>query len=323
MTSQDNETIKKHYAEKALPATIILSKGNGEIGDQLLQFCENLQQLAPHITVKKNSDIAFEEPVIVVGRHQNIAYYALPTGKILPLFLEALDRMADEGAVLPEALNKLINEVDLPVGLKLYVASQCPHCPHVLRKIQTVASETAMIRLQVINVDLFPDHAQNDSIRSVPTLILDEQIRWTGQVSEAEVLAICANRDPSQLSADSLRQIVEDGNAAQVSAMMTERDQVFPALVELLIHPRWSVRLGAMVTAEYLADDAPGLGGHLCSMLWERFPDLSTQVQGDVVHLFGLVTNEDTQSYLQSIVAGSYNDEVKDAAAEVLAELDE
>lgn len=293
------------------------------MGDQLSRFCEELKRLAPHITIKMDSDIAFEGPVMVVGRHKNIAYYAIPTNKMLRLFLDALDTAGETQYERNADIDEQLKRIDLPAALKLYVADQCPHCPQVIRQIQVLAAKSPLVRLKIMNAGLFPERAQTDQIRSVPTLILDDQFRWIGQVNTQELLKLCSNRDPSKLSADSLRQLVESGDAARVATMMAESDQIFPALVDLLIHPRWSVRLGAMVAAEYLADEAPELGLALCRMLWDLFAELSPQVQGDVTHLFGLVDTDVTRENLKAIASSTFDEEVKASAAEVLAEMED
>lgn len=290
------------------------------MGEKLSVFCDELKRLAPHITLKKDSDIAFEGPVIVVGHHKNIAYYAIPKNKILKLFLDAVDTA---GTMHNKRNDDIEQHIDLPADLKLYVADQCPHCPQVIRQIQDLAAKTPLVRAKIMNAELFPDQAQTDQISSVPTLILDDQFRWIGQVNPQELFKLCSNRDPSKLSADSLRQLVENGDAPRVAAMMVESDQIFPAVVKLLTHPRWSVRLGAMVAAEYLADDAPHLGLSLCRRLWDQFEELEPQIQGDVTHLFGLADTDATRGYLQHIATGVFDEEVKASAAEVLAEMGE
>jgi len=322
LNPEDLKTIRAHRSDDLPQAKIILSKGKKEIGEKFSRFCEQLQREAPHVTIKKDSDIAFEDPVMVIGRHENIAYQILPTGKFLALFLDALNTEpgADHGP--SGATDDTPHPVELPAGLKLYVADQCPHCPKMLLQMQALANSTPMIRLRVINAELFQEGVRNDNIKSVPTLILDDRFRWTGQVTTEEIIKICANRDPSQLSADSLRQLIEDGHAAQVAYMMIESEKVFPVLIDLLTHQRWSVRLGAMVAAEYLADEAPALGLGLCQLLWSDFPDLEPPVQGDVTHIFGLLNDEMTRDYLRTIVKGEYDDEVKEAAEEALAEME-
>jgi glutaredoxin len=322
VTPQDLKTIHAYPFKDPSETKIAFSKGEGETGDRFAAFCDQLKKAAPHISIKHDSDLPFEAPVLVSGRNANIAYHTLPSGKLLPLFLESLDNPFDAGPLPAEATEPPPRSIDLPAGFKLYVADQCPHCPQTLRQLQVLADANPMIRLRVIDAQGSADMARDDNIRSVPTLILDDRFRWTGPVKTEELLTICADRDPSSLSADSLRQLVEDGQAPQVAAMMTECGQLFPAFIDLLVHPRWSVRLGAMVTVEYLADDAPELGRRLCRSLWQTFSDLTIQVQGDVTHIFGLFDDPQTKGYLQTITKGDFDDEVKDAAAEALDEME-
>jgi thiol-disulfide isomerase/thioredoxin len=321
VTPEDLKTIHAYPFKNPSETKIAFSEGEGETGVRFAAFCDQLKKAAPHIAIKHDSDLPFEAPVLVSGRNANIVYHTLPTGKMLPLFLESLDSPLDAGAFTGETTEPLLQSIDLPAEFKLYVADQCPHCPQTLRQLQALADAYPMIRLRVINAEGSADMARDDKIKSVPTLILDDRFRWTGQVKTEELLTICADRDPSSLSADSLRQLVEDGQAPQVAAMMTESGQLFPALIDLLVHPRWSVRLGAMVTVEYLTDDAPDLGRHLCRSLWQTFPDLTIPVQGDVTHIFGLLNDPQTRGYLQTIIKGDFDDEVRKAAAEALDEM--
>ena len=108
--------------------------------------------------------------------------------------------------------------------------------------------------------------------------------------------------------------------AERVATMMLDSDKIFPGLIELLIHERWSVRLGAMVTAEYLAAGSGPLSITLCDMLWQRFPDLTDQVRGDVVHVLGEIPCDVNQTRLMKIASGAFGDTAKEAAVEVLAE---
>lgn len=276
-------------------------------------------QLNPLIQLKKDSDIPFQEPVMVIGRHNNIAYHAVPAGKLLNLFLQALSddsrRQADE---LGEDIAHQLSQINLPVVLKSYVATKCPHCPEAVKRLQILAAGSSMIRLRIINAELFPQWSRADQIRSVPTIILDNQFRWTGTLQLKELLTMSLERDPSQLSSASLRQIIEDGDAQRVANMMAESGQVFPALIELLAHERWSVRLGAMVAAEYLADQAPSLALELADQLWDCFSGLTAQAQGDVLHVIGQVRSQKTRSCLEKVISGDYDETVIEAASEIL-----
>lgn len=322
MTPQDIEIIRKFHLHQDQAPVITLSAGTEAIGRQMSRFCDELRQLNPLIKLKKDSDIPFQEPVMVIGRHNNIAYHAVPTGKLLHLFLQALieDSRKQEDE-LGEDLAHQLSQLNLPVALKSYVATQCPHCPEAVWRLQILASGSSMIRLRIINAELFPEWTQADQIRSVPTIILDDQFRWSGNLQLKELLTMSLERDPSQLSSASLRQIIEDGDAQRVANMMVESGQVFTALVELLTHERWSVRLGAMVAAEYLADQAPSLALELSDQLWRCFSDIAEQTQGDVLHVIGQIKSQKTRSYLEKVISGSYGITVKEAAFEILNDL--
>lgn len=320
MQPQDEQLIRQwSFAESESPPTIILAKEKSDIGDQMTQFCDQIKTLNPVIHIKKDGDLSFPAPVLVVGQHHNIAYQAVPGGKILERFLEALQINAPN---LDPRIDSQVQNLDLPVNLKLYVASQCPHCPQCLRQVQSIASANPLIRLRIINAELFSQAAQNDQIRSVPTLILDDQVRWSGEIHLEELLNQCIQRDPARLSPASLRQLIEVGDADRLAAMMITSEKLFPGLVELLVHPRWSVRLGAMVTAEYLTEEAPSLGLELCNLLWKRFDQLAPSVQGDVLQVLGQIPCDTTRDCLHSILSGKYNAEVITVAKEVLEEMD-
>jgi hypothetical protein len=322
MTPQDEQMIRQALFLEADPLpTIVHARDKGDAGEELALFCDRLREMVPGLKIKNDSDIPFPAPVLAVGRHGNIGYQVALSGKLLGCFLDALDDAAQQDAGSDPRVDDQLKAIDLPVILKLYVAAQCPHCPQSIRQLQALAAQSPLIRLRVVDAALFPGEAQTDQIRSVPTLILDDQYRWTGAVNTEELISLCVQRDPAQLSAGSLRQLIEAGDAARVAGMMITAGKLFPAISDLLVHDRWSVRLGAMVTAEYLADEAPELSLELCRSLWERFPGLSPQIQGDVVQVLGQVDAEVTQGYLRSILSGDYDAEVRTVAREVLEEM--
>lgn len=321
MTPQDKQTIKQWAKNTVHPEKVVLASANGAEADAITRFGEQLKHLIPAISLRSDSDeIAFEPPAAVVGPHQNIGFQAVPSGKILKAFLTALQPQPSMGKALDHRTVQRLQKIDLPVDLTLYITPQCPHCPNTLHQLIPLACESRLIRLRIVDAQLFSNKSNKDQIKSVPTLLLDDHFRWSGKIDIDEVLTISIQRDPAGLSAGSLRQLIEDGQAERVATMMLDSKQIFPALIELLIHERWSVRLGAMVTAEYLAAGSEPLSLTLCDMLWQRFPDLTDQVRGDVVHVLGETPSDVNQTRLMKIASGAYGDTAKEAAAEVLAE---
>jgi alkyl hydroperoxide reductase subunit AhpF len=316
MTPQEIEAVSRWAAELRKPPRLALIPGEEGNRERFTEFAERMKALVPGLTVKKEDDAPFAGPAFLLGPHQNVAYRAIPEGLEMAPFLEALAGRDGAGELAPN-VQTLLGKLDLPLPLTLYISPFCPNCPTAVRRLTRLAAASAQIRLTIVDAALFAEQAQADNIRAVPTVILDESFRWTGDVDLAELLEIAIGRDPAKLSAASLRQMLEAGDAPKAARMMADRRALFPALLDLLTHPRWSVRLGAMVTVEYLVESAPEVAAGAITPLWERFAGLDRQAQGDVVQVLGQLTARDC---LQAIASGDFHAEVKEAAREELEE---
>lgn len=319
MTPNDQNLIRHWAAGLDTIPVIVLASADDDDGTQFESFCDRFKELAPTTVIKPAGDNPVPAPAIVVGPHGNVAYQAIPAGRELDPFLEILAMNgAGTTAQTPTGANQL-DRLDLPVLLKLYISPHCPHCPMVARQLLHLAASSSHIRLTIVDAEQFIENARQDQVRAVPTLILDDQFRWTGQVDTGEVIKMAINRDPAKMSADSLRQLIEAGQAPRVADMMVEHNKLFPALIDLIVDEKWPIRLGAMVTVEYLAADTPRLAGQLVAPLWERFENVGTPVQGDLTYLFGVINTDDAAHHLREIVAATKTDEVREAALEALA----
>jgi alkyl hydroperoxide reductase subunit AhpF len=318
MTPHDEQTILQWSAGQKSPATIRISRGEGEADERLVQFCDRFKALTAQVRLRTASEEAFRAPALIFGRHLNIAYQAVPEGKELPPFLKALSAAAELSETSPQ-LAVPSSRIELPAGLTLFISPQCPHCPGAVEQLAALADATPQLRLTIVDGELFAAQAAAHGIRSVPTLILDDHLRWSGPINLAEVIDQCIRRDPAKLSAASLRQMIENGEAARLAAMMTERGQIFPSLVDLLVHESWSIRLGAMVTVEYLADVSANLADGFIAPLWERFAGLTEPVQVDVVQTLAQFRNDVVKKHLKTIASGDFSPSVQQAAAEELA----
>jgi hypothetical protein len=318
MTPQDEQTILSWWAKNEPQAVVLLSRSEGAADAHLALFCDRLHALAPGVIIRRPSDERFRAPALIVGRHMNIAFQAVPTERELPPFLMALGQSAEDGAAEPP-LPEPAAQIELPADLTLFIATQCPHCPQAAMQLIALAGANPPIRLTIIDGVLFPEPAQAQAIRSVPTLILEDRVRWSGPLKMEEIVDQCIRRDPTQLSAASLRQIIETGDAPRLADMMTARGHIFPALTELLCHERWSVRLGAMVAMEYLSDDAPELAANFIPLLLARFGGLSETVQIDVVQVLAQTKNEAARVWLENLKVQQTHPSVREAVTEELA----
>jgi hypothetical protein len=219
-----------------------------------------------------------------------------------------------------QPFSSLLESLTLPAELKLYIAEQCPFCPAVVGSLLPLAISIDWIQMTVIDAGLHMEEAAANRIQSVPTLILDAQFRWTGAVKIQEVLEAVIHRDPSRLEADTLMHMIADGNAGLLSKMMLEKDMLFPALLDLLVHPKWPVRLGAMVALETIAAENPALAQKMAAPLWKRFDAADDKVKGDILYLLGEIDTGGSIGRIQDVLNrnADYDAEIIEAAEEAL-----
>ena len=159
------------------------------------------------------------------------------------------------------------------------------------------------------------------NIQSVPTLILDGGLRWTGAVGLEDLLPALEDRDPARLPPASLERMLDSGGAGELAEMMVAAGRIFPALVDLLVHPSFSVRLGAMVTMETLAELNADLALGFAGPLAARCGGHPANVRGDVLQVLGMVGGAETVRQIAALTEGETDPEVLAAAEEAVAEI--
>jgi glutaredoxin len=320
MTPIEEERIRKWARSIEGEITLSLVLKQDKPGRQMRGFCEDLVRLVPRVRVDRKEGDEDQETTEIRVR-PNIRYRAVPHGRELEPFLEAVKSPLPLEETLPSALRQTARQVDLPALIEVYVSPRCPFCPTAVSRCLSLADANPKIQTIVVDATLFPALSAARGVRSLPTVVLDGQFRWTGTFELEDLVEMLARRDPAGLGADSLRHLLDEGRAEALADMMADRGMVFPAFTALLTHPRWPVRLGAMVTFEHLVVKRPDLSPGLIQALWERFADLEDPVKGDVLYLFGQSGEPAAFPLLEAVLGGSCSPELREAAEEALESL--
>ena len=278
------------------------------------EFCDDITRLVTKIKISKVDAEPQDPPQIRIG--SGLRYQAIPSGYELQPFLEALSAFESNSLEIAEPVKILLKKNILPASLTIFIAPQCTFCPQMVQKLIALPMADENLQLTIIDGTLFPDMAETFRIRSVPTILLDDQFRWTGSVPLEELIDTINTRDPLSLRPASLESIIKEGGAGRLAAMMLEAEKLFPAFYDVLTHEKWPIRLGAMVAIEEIAEENPHLAAEALSPLWERFHEASTQIQGDILHIFGEIGDPRSISWLETVLSGDFDQEVKEAAKE-------
>lgn len=319
MIPEDEAIITEWYRKIDGEIRIGLIQTEDHRSKQIQAFCEDFSRLAPGVKIEREENDGEQLPGISIGG--NISYQAVPLGRELVPFLDVLGGRDKLGGKLASPVRDDLNQLKVPAMLKVYIAPQCPFCPQVVTSLLTLAASGSLIYVTVMDGVLFSERAENDHVRSVPTVILDDQFRWTGAIQIEELVHMMLTRDPSQLGTDSLRKIIEQGDAAGLAQMMMESGKIYPAFLDLLTHTKWQIRLGAMVTFEFIAEERKEMASQLIAPLWDRFFQVDDKVKGDILYILGESKNLSVIPKLNSVRKGPYPDEVLEAAVEALEKL--
>jgi hypothetical protein len=280
-------------------------------------FLQEFAECAGNIEIVSDKGEPGEWPALLVA--SNVAYYALPYDHELAPFLELLTYSLGEPAPLEEAFQDRLVQIVWPAELKVFIAAACPHCPEVVKKLSPLPFHQPLLNISIIDGILFPEISDPVGVRAVPTVLLDEQFRWTGSIDMLELLDTLVHRDAALLPVNTLKNLLKEGHADQLAAMILERGEVFPAFVDLVTHPEWSVRLGAVVVAEELTEMDPMLARRILPSLWERFDAADMTVKGDILYVVGLASSEEWAPRLRELLGTDLPEDLRESVLEILA----
>ena len=316
MTSEDQERFLQLAAALPQDTRLRLSLTRHERNAAFEDFGRRLGKHVPAVDLVVETEDGVEPPWMETT--SGIRFYALPQGDKLDSLIEALAPSRGMGPSLPSAHRDLLDRMPLPAAVRLYIAPGCPHCPKALRQWVALANAGERLKLHVIDAALFPEMARAEGVTAVPTLVVTGQLRWSGRIPVVEVLEQLVTRDPSRLSAEALDGIIKEGQAAQVARSMIDSGTLFPAIADLLTHPKWPARLGAMVVMEEIAAADRRLASQLVPTLQERYADLDDAVRGDVLYILGEIGDQGILPFLQDSMKSSSHPEVRQAAMEAV-----
>ena len=312
-----DEIIHSWAASIPTPATLTLYTDDSPASVEMKQFGQNIAQKAGDALVflfkKGESHLPFFET------SRGIRFFALPGEKLLTLFLYAIQGPIDS---LKSQTAEQLSRIELPATLDLFVAEFCPFCPRIARELITLARQSPSLQLSIYDGSLFLEEAEKRGVQSAPTLIYDHDIRWTGQFDVAAAMEVVAGRTPEELSPDAIQALLEGGDAQRVVTMIADAQKPFGSLGTLLTQKKWSVRLGAMVVMESLAESHPSIVSMTAAPLLQRRDEIPSSALGDIIYITGLSGDTDHLPVLHHILVNSQDQAIREAAAEAIETLE-
>ncbi len=322
MSARDLRILRDWDSGRSGPVPIrLLTTGDRRSG--LFQaFCAEIAAAAPKIEIAAQMRATMELPALLVG--ESWRYHAIPRGNELGPFLKILSLSTGTEAKPEDAILEQFKRAPQEMDLKIFVAPECPFCPKLVELAAPLPLFHSSSRISIIDASLFRELADSERIKAVPTAVLNDRFRWTGQVELSAIFAALEHDNPSELEPEVFKGMLKEGQASRLAAMMLEKGEIFPGFMELLHHPEWSVRLGAMVVMEEIAEADKKLAWNILDPLWKMVQSGDESVKGDLVYLMGTVGTDDPRVWverLECLIEKESNSELRDIIAEAISKL--
>jgi len=161
--------------------------------NRLKDFLDELSDITDKIPINislKGEDLDLEDkietnlfPVIALlnndGEYTRICYHGPPAGHELESFIYAVDNIAGKELNISEPLLERINQLQVPINLKIGVSPKCVMCPVLVQSCQRLATINSGITSEMVDLNYFPDLVKKFRIMSVPALIInDDKLRF-------------------------------------------------------------------------------------------------------------------------------------------------
>ena len=259
-------------------------------------------------------------PALSLGRgdRRAIHYLALPEGMEGPPFVEALLGLA---GALPEADGALLEELERPVELMVFVASACPHCANAVRAANRLALASPLVTSIVVDAQRCPDLAGCFSARSVPMTVLDGGLTETGVVPIEDLAGRILARDEAEHGPRVFRSWIEAGRVEDAAAELAAGCGG-SHLVAVWRESATALRMGLMLAAELALEDDRSALDNIVPQLLPLLEGPDVSLRGDTADLLGRIGHPSAEGPLRRLLSDT-NPDVAEIAAEALEELEE
>ncbi len=296
--------------------TLRLVRTEGSQSRAIEEFMRDFSGLASGIVIEEEKGKDGDLPGIYIRESWQLHF--VPEGTELDPFLDLLSALDAGTADVRDDIRETLENHSGEVPLTLFLSTQCPNCPAVMRQLAPLPMVNPAIHLRVIDGLLFPDLASEYHIKAVPSLIGEGGIRWTGQIQLEKVIQALVSRDEDRFDKKTIERMIAEGDAVPLADMMIEAGRIFPSFLDLLTQEFFSIRLGAMVVMEDLGERAPDLARTVLEPLWQKMSAADEAVQGDIIYLVGEIGDLDWVPKLEALLKAGASQDLEDAVRDAL-----
>ncbi len=183
-----------------IPIYLFTQRGMDDIFAQTnRQIVRTFRQLSSKITFKEyyldhelaqKYNVDRSPTLLIAPERVSIRWLGAPLGEEGRTFLETLILVGLGQSNLNEQSLKVLNKIDTPRSVKLFVSATCPYCPQqAVNAVKAAIEKPELISLELIDIQCEPELAGQYSAYSVPQTFANDVLIAQGAQTE-EVFAL-------------------------------------------------------------------------------------------------------------------------------------
>jgi len=136
--------------------------------------------------VKKYKIDKIPATVIEGQKDYGIRFYGIPAGYEFISLTDTIMAVSKQESGLKEETKAKLSKLKDELNIKVFVTLTCPYCPNAVEMANRMAIESDLISADMIESAEFPQLAHKYDVMAVPKVIINEDIRFEGNMSEED-----------------------------------------------------------------------------------------------------------------------------------------
>jgi hypothetical protein len=254
-------------------------------------------------------------------RQRAIDYLALPEDAEVAPFVEALTMLA-RGEQPDDPWCAQLRELATPARLLVFLASDCPHCPHAVRVALHAALATPRVHAVVVDAQRYPHLAAAYKVSSVPLTVVDEDLALSGVLAGTDLARHLQARGGEEHEVAIFGSLIETGRLDEAAGRLRSTPAGGRAFQSAWQKSSTSTRMALLLIAErVLAGNRRCLDPIVLALCETTLSD-DAALRGDTADLLGQIGDRRARVALERLLDDD-NPDVAEIAADAIAALSE
>ena len=205
-----------------IPLYLFTAKGHEDVFTHAnREVIRAFRQLSSRITLReydleheqaKQWNVTHSPTLVIAPEKYSIHWLGAPMGEEARTFLEILILIGMGKSQLSEQSLKVIQKIDSPRNVKIFVSPTCPYCPQqAINAVKAAIEMPQTVSLEIIDIQSHPGLADQYGAHSVPQAFANDVLIGAGaQTEEVFALSLQKMSQQSVFIPDSDAELVEN-----------------------------------------------------------------------------------------------------------------